>query len=210
MPTDPTGYISIPPELIRGVSWKVPARCATTANITLSGAQTIDGVAAVAGDRVLVKAQTTGSQNGLWVCQTGAWIRAFDMDQDHTTAVPAEEVLGAVVLVLEGTVNGGTLWRVTNTATPILGTTAITWAQVGSGSSLTVKDEGSALATPASTIDFVGPGVTATGTGADKTITISGGATAADPFLWRPLMDGYGNVVVDSGTGEAIMAFGPA
>lgn len=126
---DPTGRISHFPDAHRGVAWKEPVRVATTGNITLSGTQTIDGIAVVAGDRVLVKDQTTGSQNGLYLCAAGAWTRTFDMDQDATSSVPAEEVRGAVVEVLEGTVNGGTFWRTTNTAVPTLGTTAITWVQ---------------------------------------------------------------------------------
>ena len=90
----------------------------------------------------------------------------------------------------------------------------VTWYGniVGSGSTsstLAVKDEGVVLPTDATTLDFVGPGVTATGSGATKTITIPGGTTADDPYLWRPLMDGTGAVVVD-GTGQAVMAYGPA
>jgi phage-related tail fiber protein len=137
--TDPTGYLSIPPDLIRGVSWKQPVVCATTANITLSGTQTIDGRAVVAGERVLVKDQTTGSQNGLLVCAAGAWVRAFDMDQDLGTAVPAEEVMGAVVYVIDGTTNGGTTWRCTNTTTPTIGTTALTFAAFGSSGSSAIQ-----------------------------------------------------------------------
>ncbi|WP_287118104.1 hypothetical protein [Mesorhizobium sp.] len=57
---------------------KGPCKVATTANITLSGAQTIDGVAVVADDRVLVKNQTTASQNGIYVADTGPWRRAKD------------------------------------------------------------------------------------------------------------------------------------
>jgi uncharacterized cupin superfamily protein len=57
---------------------KGPCRVATTANIALSGEQTIDGVAAVTGDRVLVKDQTTQTENGIYVADTGAWRRAKD------------------------------------------------------------------------------------------------------------------------------------
>lgn len=207
--TDPTGYLSIPPDLIRGMAWKQPCRVATSANITISTAlnagDTIDGVTLAAGDRVLVKDQTTGSQNGIYVVSASP-LRAFDMDQDLSTAVPADEILGAAVQVIAGTVNGGTFWRVTNTSAATLGTTAIAWAQFASGAALTVKDEGSALATPATSIDFVGSGVTATGAGAAKTVTIPG-TSPADAGAWVPVMDGLGNVVTDSGTGAAIMTF---
>ncbi len=129
---DPTGRISHLPEFHRGVSWKQPCRVATTATITIATAlnagDTIDGVTLVAGDRVLVKDQATGSQNGIYLAGVTP-IRDFDQDQDQTTSVPAEEVLGSAVYVIAGTVNGGTFWRATNTTTPILGTTAIAYAQ---------------------------------------------------------------------------------
>ncbi len=134
MSTDPTGYISIPPELTRGVAWKQPCRVATTANIAISTAlnagDTIDGVTLVAGDRVFVKSQTAGAENGIWVTAATP-VRAFDMDQDVSASlVPAEEVMGAFIYVLAGTANGGTLWRNTNTTPPVLGTTALTFTQV--------------------------------------------------------------------------------
>jgi hypothetical protein len=96
-------------------------RAATTANITLSGEQTIDGVAVVAGDRVLVKDQTTGSQNGVYVAASGAWARAADMD---TTG---EIVHGTFVAVIEGTSHEGQSWIVTTDGTITIGTTATTW-----------------------------------------------------------------------------------
>lgn len=85
--------------------------CATTANITLSGAQTIDGVSAVAGNRVLVKDQSTASQNGIYVVAASTWSRATDFD----TNVNNEVDLGASVWVSGGTVNGGTQWTLTTT-----------------------------------------------------------------------------------------------
>lgn len=182
MPTDPTGYISIPTELIRGLDWKRHCRVATTANITIATAlnagDSIDGVTLAAGDRVLVKDQSTGSQNGIYVAGASP-ARAFDMDQDLTTSVPAEEVMGAVVYVIAGTTNGGTLWLCTNTSAPTIGTTALTFTEFTSGSSLTIKDEGSSLTTAATSIDFVGSGVVASGTTAAKTVTISGAPTGS-------------------------------
>lgn len=76
----------------------------------------------------------------------------------------------------------------------------------GAGSSLTIKDEGSSLATAATSIDFVGAGVTASGVLAAKTVTIPGGATASDTGAWVPVMDGSGAVVTD-GFGQAVMTF---
>jgi hypothetical protein len=104
--------------------WKQSVRVATTANITLSGAQTIDGVSVIAGDRVLVKNQSTGSQNGIYVAASGAWTRATDADAS------AEVTTGLTVVVEEGTVAGGHPYILT-TANPItLGTTALVFTQI--------------------------------------------------------------------------------
>lgn len=96
---------------------------ATTANITLSGEQTIDGVLTSAS-RVLVKNQTTGANNGIYVSAAGAWSRATDADTS------AEMTSGTQVLVLGGTVSGSLIYALT-TADPItLATTALTFSAV--------------------------------------------------------------------------------
>src|SRR5688572_28959170 len=86
------------------LSVKGPCRAATTANITLSGEQTIDGVAVVPEDRVLVKDQTSGRENGIYVCKTGDWEFADDFDQR------GHVVKGTRVLVNEGTTQALTEW----------------------------------------------------------------------------------------------------
>lgn len=93
---------------------------ATTANITLSGTQTIDGVAVVAGNRVLVKNQTTASQNGIYVVAAGAWTRALDADT-------SSKIAGAVVNVDSGTTNGGKVFDTDFKSSDTLGTTAMSW-----------------------------------------------------------------------------------
>lgn len=110
-----------------GIAIKVPCRVATTANITLSGEQTIDGIAVVDGDRVLVKNQTTGSENGIYEASTGGWTRAPDFDGSN------DVVTGTMVLVVSGTVNADTAWRVTTTGTITPGTTSITIAAALTG-----------------------------------------------------------------------------
>jgi phage-related tail fiber protein len=115
--------------LLQGWKWKDPVRAATTANITLSGAQTIDGVSVVAGDRVLVKNQTAGAANGIYVAATGAWTRSTDFDA-------SSEVLLATVFVSEGT-QGNSGWTMTTDAPITLGTTALVWVQTTGGTSLT-------------------------------------------------------------------------
>ncbi len=94
---------------LAGLSWKNSVKAATTANITLSGTQTIDGVALVVGNRVLVKNQTTTYQNGIYVVSAGTWSRATDMD----ATTPLNEINSAAVFVEQGTVNADTGWTQT-------------------------------------------------------------------------------------------------
>lgn len=113
---------------VAGLKWKEPVRAATTANITLSGAQTIDGVSVIAGDRVLVKNQSTGSANGVYVAAAGAWSRATDFDA-------SAELLGAAVFVSEGTSQGNQQWQMTTDGPLTVGTTSLTFTQFGGGTS---------------------------------------------------------------------------
>lgn len=84
---------------VQGLSPKASVRAATVGNITLSGAQTIDGVSVVAGNRVLVMSQTTGSENGIYVAASGAWSRSADLAAGASAA-------GIYCFVEEGTVRG--------------------------------------------------------------------------------------------------------
>lgn len=104
---------------------KDAVRAASTANITLSATQTIDGVALAVGDRVLVKNQTTAAQNGVYVVAAGSWTRSIDAD---TTA---KVTSGMAVRVLEGSVNQYTTWQLTTTGAITIGTTSLAFAQVG-------------------------------------------------------------------------------
>lgn len=109
--------------LIQGLTPKGSVKVATTANITLSGLQTVDGVALVAGDRVLVKDQTTAAQNGIYVVASGAWARATDADT-------WDKLASAYVLVQKGTNNADTGYLFTvDAGGGTLGTTAITVVQ---------------------------------------------------------------------------------
>lgn len=120
-----------------GMAWKAKVKVATTANITLTGAQTIDGIAVVAGDRVLVKDQTTGSGNGIYIVAATAWTRATDMD------VAAEIQETVMVSVAQGTANADTLWQMITDGMITVGTTGLTWQQFTAGTSYTA---GSGLA----------------------------------------------------------------
>lgn len=106
--------------------FKESCRVATTANLAaLSGLLTIDGVTLNAGDRVLVKSQSTGSQNGIYVAASGAWTRATDADSG------AELSSGALIPVTEGTTNGDILWILSTNDPIVIGTTTLVFASVG-------------------------------------------------------------------------------
>lgn len=115
--------------------WKSPpVRCATTVAGTLSSdyenGDVVDGVTLVTGDRILIKNQSTGSQNGIYtVNASGSPTRATDADT-------GDEMYGATVFVSEGTVNKDTYWTCTNNhtvASPIIiGTTSLVFAQTPS------------------------------------------------------------------------------
>ena len=132
--------------LSQGLDPKGSVRAATTANITLSGTQTIDGVSVIANDRVLVKNQSTQAQNGIYICAAGAWTRATDMNIWL-------EVPSAYVFVEEGTTNADTGWVCTSNAGGTLDTTAITWTQFSGAGSITA---GAGLTQSGTTIDAVG------------------------------------------------------
>jgi hypothetical protein len=100
---------------------KAPVRVATTANITLSGLQTIDGVTVVADDRVLVKDQTSGVDNGIYVASSSAWQRDEDFDGSY------DVVQGTLISVSSGTLSGGAIYKLT-TSSPVIGTTTLSFA----------------------------------------------------------------------------------
>lgn len=117
---------------IRGLVWKPEVKAASTANLTLSGAQTVDGISLSAGDRVLVKDQSTQTANGIYVVAAGAWSRATDLDEG------TEFTNGVAVSVEQGTVNGDKVFVMSNDGTVTIGSTNITFVLLGgSGASYT-------------------------------------------------------------------------
>jgi hypothetical protein len=124
------GYVDA---LAQGIDAKASVVAATTANITLSGAQTIDGISIVAGDRVLVKDQSTASANGIYLCATGSWTRTTDAD---TYA----ELVAAFTFVEKGTTNADSGFICTIDAGGTLGSTSITWAQFSGAGQITAGD----------------------------------------------------------------------
>lgn len=105
-------------------TWKGSVRAASTANLTLSGEQTVDGVVLVDGDEILVKNQSTGSQNGIWVVKTDAWVRSQKLDTGGNAA-------GVAVFINEGTLSGDTIWVCTdNAASAVVGTDPLTFVTI--------------------------------------------------------------------------------
>lgn len=111
-----------------GTAVKAPCRAATTANVALTGLQTIDGVVLVEHDRVLVKNQTDGTTNGIYAASTGNWTRERDFDGAY------DIVSGTRVFVTSGSTNALYEFAVA-TADPVtVGTTAITFTPTGAAS----------------------------------------------------------------------------
>lgn len=105
---------------------KADARVASTTQLTLSGLQTVDDVQLLAGDRVLLTGQTDPAANGLYIAADGGWSRASDADS------ASEFSTGWFVSVEEGTVHGGTVWKLERpTGTVTLGTTALPFVKIG-------------------------------------------------------------------------------
>lgn len=117
-----------------GLDVKASVRVATTADITLSGTQTIDGVALSTGDRVLVKDQSPASENGIYVVASGSWSRATDADSS------AEVTAGMFTFVEQGTVNADRGYVLTTDGAITVGSTALTFTQFSGAGQITAGD----------------------------------------------------------------------
>jgi hypothetical protein len=182
-PTDATdaatkGYVD---NAVVGIDWKASVRAATTANLDISSdlenGDTVDGVTLATGDRVLVKNQSTGSQNGIYiVAASGAASRSTDCDTG------AELTASFAVFVEEGTTNADSGYTLTNDGAVTVGTTALTFTQFTGLGQVTAGDglskTGNTLNVNAGTgISISGDAVTNTGvlsiTGTANQITAS-------------------------------------
>lgn len=126
--------------LVAGLRTRVVARVASTTNVViasgLENGDTIDGVTLVTGNRVLLKNQSTASQNGLYtVVASGAASR--DTEFDTIT-----ELAGQLILVSEGSSQQDTLWLCTTDTSATLGSSTITYTQVYPSSGGTVTSVG--------------------------------------------------------------------
>lgn len=145
---------------IAGFSWKAPVRVATTAAGTLASSfangQTIDGQTLATGDRILIKDQAAGAENGIYtVNSSGAPTRATDADS-------ASELNAATVYVRQGTVNADKSFNLTTDSITV-GTTALTFVQVGSGGTTYSAGNGLTLASTTFSVN-AGTGIIADGT----------------------------------------------
>lgn len=131
----------------KDVAIKGPVVAATTASITLSGAQTIDGVSCVAGDRVLVKDQSTTTQNGIYKVATGSWTRVPDFDGTGDSRT------GTLVFVTGGSSNANTFWRVSTASNPDPGE-AMAFSQVNFPGTIDINSF-AAETSPDATADFL-------------------------------------------------------
>jgi hypothetical protein len=154
-----------------GLDVKQSVRAASTANVTVTysatggtsargqitaAPNTLDGVTLAANDRILLKDQSTGAQNGIWVVTTlgtganGVWDRATDFDAD------AEVTSGAFTFVTEGTTNDNTGWVLTTNDPITIGGasgTALAWTKFSDSAAITA---GAGLTQTGNTFDVVG------------------------------------------------------
>lgn len=161
------GYVD---NVATGLDVKASVRVASTANVTVTytatggtsargqitaAPNTLDGVSLAANDRILLKDQSTGAQNGIWVVSTlgtganGVWDRATDFDQD------VEVTSGAFTFVSEGTANADSGWVLTTDGTITIGGasgTALTWAQFSGAGQITA---GAGLTKTGNTLNVV-------------------------------------------------------
>ena len=198
--TTPSGSTDIANKLYvdtvaQGLDAKASCVAATTVDITLSGAQTIDGISVVAGNRVLVKNQTLSQNNGLYLCASGAWTRTSDADT-------WDELTSAFTFIEQGAVNADTGYVCTANAGGTLGTTALPWSQFSGAGTFTA---GTGLTLTGSVFSLTSPVAVANG-GTGLTSLGSGVAT----FLGTPSSANLAAAVTDeTGSGALVFATSP-
>lgn len=168
MPTSPNDaatkdYVD---SFVQGMHWAGSVRLATTQNISLTGIQTIDGVALQVNDRVLVKNQTNAIENGIYLASSGDWSRANDYNSEV-------EINNSAVFVLQGSTQAKTTWVQTSTVTD-LGASAISFSAF-SGPVINSAGSGITLGTNGSVAVKEGAGIAFDGNGALIVDVYSGG-----------------------------------
>jgi len=130
----------------QGLDAKESVRAVATGNVTMSGTQTVDGVALVVGDRVLLAGQTNPAENGIYVVNAGGWTRAPDATT-NATVTP-----GLFTFVEEGTANHDTGWVLASDGPTTLGTTALPFVQFSAAGQIVA---GAGLTKTGNTLDVV-------------------------------------------------------
>ena len=167
-----------------GLDVKVSVRAATTANIVLSGTQTVDGVSLNSGDRVLVMAQTDATANGIYVVAAGAWSRAADANSSATVTP------GLFTFVEEGTTNADQGFVLANNGAITLGSTSLTFTQFsGTGEIIT----GPGLVKNGNTLD-----INSTYSGQTSIVTL--GTIGTGTWHGTVVAPQYGGTGVNNGT----------
>lgn len=183
-----------------GLDVKASVRAATTANITLSGTQTIDGISVIAGNRILVKDQITSSANGIYDVAAGAWSRSSDAD------ISAEVTTGMFTFVSEGTVNADSGYVLTTDDTITLGSTSLTFVQFSGAGQITA---GAGLTKSGNTIDVIGTAgrITVNANDVDIASTYVGQSSITTlGTITTGIWNGTDVAVADGGTGASTAA----
>lgn len=172
---------------IYNLDYKQSTRVVTVDNVTLTGGapSTVDGVSLSLNDRILVTAQSTGSQNGLYYVTTvgsgsnGTWARTSDGNET------GEIEAGMIVMVTEGTLYADTQWKLTTNDPIVIGSTALTFVQnysansISSGTSnVVVNSNANVTISSAGTANVLT--ISSTGTVTSGTASVTGNITGAN------------------------------
>lgn len=178
--------------LVNGVAIKPAVKTVAVANQSLTGLPTIDGITMVANERILLTAQTTASQNGIWLVQSGAWTRPTDF------AAASTQKEGIMVLVAAGTIYHDTKWLCITDGVITVDTTPLVWNQDLSGISYT---NGSGLSLTGSTFAVkLGTGLTFDGS---QNVTLSLSGTSLNNAAGLKIADGTAGQVMLAGAAGA-------
>ncbi len=197
------------PEFHRAAPPQLPVRVASTANVTIATAlnagDTIDGVTLAAGDRVLLKNQSTGAENGIYIAGATPE-RAFDM-------LEGVAAYGAVIYVVAGTAGGGKTFVCTNTTVPTIDTTALTFADYtpGGSSAPTTADYlvgTSQAGLSAEIVVGTTPGGELGNTWASPTVDATHSGSAHADFIAKSVLTTQDDIIVRDASAPARLAKG--
>lgn len=175
-----------------GLEFKESARAASTANVNLTlPGTTIDGVTLANGDRILLKDQTTTSQNGIYTFAGPSTPLSRSADSNTSDEMPP----GTFILVTEGSVNGDTAWVLATDAPITLDTTGLDWVQFSGANNVSAGDGLSRVGNTLSVRTANASRIVVSGSGVDLATTGVGAGT------YNTLtVDAYGRITAASNT----------